>query len=327
MKSRAIYRGSYVPNLIVAGIEVEPGNRVTRVVDVDLGNRSVEVPIIAVNGPYDGPHVAITGGIHGAEYVAIEAARRLGMTVDPGELHGSLAVVPISNTIAFYARSIYTSGLDDKNLNRVFPGDPAGSPSEVLANWLFQSIIRLARYYVDMHGGDMIEALVPFVLSPRCEDPAVEEASRAMAVATGIPRIIHGDVAGSTCGAAAAAGIPSILAEFGGQGVWSEALVHDHMTSTMRVLYHLGVLPGEVPPVAGQRLYETFAWMRAESSGLFHPVLNVGERVDQGQHVGSIVDYFGETLQTLKAVASGEVAFLVTALAVNSGDPLLAICA
>lgn len=313
--------------ITIAGIQVEPGQRITRTAEVHIDGRPVPVPVVVINGAGPGPRVAITGGIHGAEYVAIEAARRLGMGVDPAAVRGSLVVVPISNTTAFHARSIYTSGLDNQNLNRVFPGDPEGSPSEVLADWLFRSIISPAQYYIDMHGGDMIEALVPFVLFPRCDDPRTEEASRAMAMASSIPRVIRGEVSGSTCGAAAAAGVPAILAEVGGQGIWTEELVEEHMNSTMRVLRHLGVLPGEVPPAAEQRVYETFAWMRAEVGGLFHPTVSVGDRVEQGQPVGAVVDYFGTPLQPLEAVASGEIAFLVTALAMNAGDPLLAICA
>src|SRR5947199_9045249 len=121
--------------LTVADLSVDPGTRATSVASVSISGRSVPVPIIGVAGAQDGPRVAVTGGIHGAEYVAIEAARRIGMTVDPAELRGSLVVVPISNTTSFQARSIYTSGLDDQNLNRVFPGNPDGSPSEVLAHW------------------------------------------------------------------------------------------------------------------------------------------------------------------------------------------------
>lgn len=313
--------------LSVGGLEVEPGQRGTRVVDVSLGERTVPVPVIAVNGAEDGPRVAITGGIHGTEYVAIEAARRIGMTVDPAEVRGSLVVVPISNTTSYFRRAIYTSGLDDANINRVFPGNPNGSPSEMLADWLFRTIMEPSSYYIDMHGGDMIEALVPFVLAPRCDDPAVAEASRAMAAASGIARIIHGEVAGSTCGATVAAGIPSILAEVGGQGVWDQHQVTEHMTSTLRVLYHLRVLPGEITPAPGQRVYDTFAWMRSEAEGLFQPTTTVGERVEQGQSVGAVVDYFGHQLQAVQAVTSGEVVFLVTSLAINAGDPLLAICA
>jgi uncharacterized protein len=312
--------------LTVAGLDVEPGRRATQVAKVNVGARTVSVPIIAINGAGDGPRVAITAGIHGAEYVAIEAARRIGMTVDPAQVIGSLVIVPIANTASFHARAIYTSGLDDENLNRVFPGDPDGSPSHVLADWLFRTIVQPSHYYVDMHGGDMIEALAPFVLWPRCSDPAVDEAAGAMAVASGIPRIIHGEVAGSTCGAASAAGIPSILAEVGGQGVWCEEDVTEHMIGILRVLRHLGALAGEDAPAVGQQVYETFAWMRAAAGGLFHARTRVGDRVVQGQSIGAIVDYFGETLQPLEAATSGEVVFLVTSLAIDAGDPLLAIC-
>lgn len=313
-------------NLHIAGFNIEPGRWETAVAQIPIGTRSVEVPIIAINGAREGPRVAVTGGIHGAEYVAIEAARRVGMSIDPTEVRGSVVVVPIANTAAYFARAIYTSALDDKNINRVFPGNRDGTPSEVLADWLFRTVIEPSSYYIDMHGGDMIEALVPFVLAPRTGDPAVDQTSQAMAAASGIERIIHGSVEGSTCGAAAAAGIPSILAEVGGQGVWNDAQVGEHMESTLRVLRHLGVLPGEASAPQGQRIYDTFAWVRSEADGLFHPATAVGELVDEGQPLGAVVDYFGNRLQAVEAVSSGEVVFLVTSLAINKGDPLLAIC-
>ena len=99
------------------------------------------------------------------------------------------------------------------------------------------------------------------------------------------------------------------------------------MESTLRVLRHLGVVPGEVTPVPAQRSYDTFAWMRATAGGLFHPRTTVGDRVEVGQTLGVVADYFGETLQTVEAATTGEVVFLVTSLAMNPGDPLLAICA
>jgi predicted deacylase len=308
-------------------MQVEPGTRQTAVAQVTIGSREVPVPVIAVNGAGNGPRVAITGGIHGAEYVAIEAARRIGMSIEPAEVAGSLVVVPISNTTSFEARAIYTSALDTHNLNRVFPGNPQGDPSEILADWIFRQIIEPSQFYIDMHGGDMIEALVPFVLAPHYSVPALDETALAMAHACGIPRIIHGDVSGSTCGAAADAGIPAILAEIGGQGIWTEDEVIAHMESTLRVLRHLGVLRGSVPDGGQGQVYDVFAWMRASVSGLFLPSVCVGEYVQEGQRVGAIVDYFGTPLEELHAVTSGEVGFLVTSLAMNEGDPILAILA
>jgi predicted deacylase len=74
-------------------------------------------------------------------------------------------------------------------------------------------------------------------------------------------------------------------------------------------------------------VYEVFDWMRASVSGLFHPAVGVGEHVQKGQHVGVITDYFGNPLQELHAITGGEVGFLVTSLAMNEGDPILAILA
>ncbi len=311
--------------LQVGSISVEPGERVMRVLEAPVGDRKVPVPVIAVNGEQPGPRVAITAGIHGAEYVGIEAARQLGMELKPREISGSIVVVPVSNTTAFHARSIYTSGLGGNNLNRRFPGNPEGEPSEQLANWIFRTIIRQSDFYIDLHGGDMIEALVPFCVYLQADDPAVEEASRLMAFATGNPRVISGPVSGSTYGAASAAGIPSILNEIGGQGVWDDDQVAAHREATLRVLRHLGVVPGEKPSVEDRPVYQTFAWLRATSGGLLHSKVRVGDRVKAGQDVGAITDYFGNRLQHLETPATGEVGFLVTSLAMNADDPILAV--
>lgn len=310
----------------VADIEVEPRQRVTHVATAQAGETRVEVPIIAVNGAQEGPAVAVTAGIHGAEYVGIEAARRLGMRLDPPEVLGSVVIVPVANTAAFYRRAIYVSGLDENNLNRVFPGSETGGPSEALAGWLFRTIIQPADYYIDMHGGDMIEALVPFVIYARSSAQEVERRAREMALAAGIPRVIRSETSGSTYSAASAAGIPAILTETGGQGVWSDELVEQHVESTLRVLRYLGVLEGDVAPASAQ-VFDTFAWARSEVAGLWYPFVAVGEAVEAGQTIGRITDYFGAELQRIGATHDGEIAFLVTALAVNPGDPLLAIAA
>jgi len=292
---------------------------------LQVASHQVAIPLIVINGGYEGPRVGITGGIHGSEYVSIEAARRLGTEIDPQDVRGSLVIVPIANTTAFRKRSIYTSGLDENNINRVFPGNAQGQPSEVLADWLSHYLIQPSDYYIDLHGGDMIEALVPFVLYCECSDKRVEEASRQMALASGMPRIIRTITRGSTYGAATEAGVPAILSEMGGQGVWSDELVKAHKASTIRVLRALSVLPGAMDPAGDQRLYDTSVWLRAEADGLFHPAVGVGDTIEPGQHLGDITDYFGQVIQRLHATAGGEITFLVTSLAMNAGDPILAI--
>src|SRR2546423_13642817 len=109
--------------LTVASISVDQGQRVMQEVAVPVAGRTITLPVIPISGERDGPRVAITAGIHGTEYVGIEAARRLGTGVEPHEVAGSIVVVPIAFFKASPTPEIYTSGLDNSNLNRCFPGN------------------------------------------------------------------------------------------------------------------------------------------------------------------------------------------------------------
>src|SRR4029079_13006547 len=121
--------------------------------------------------------LVVTGGVHAAEYASIAAALELGRSLDPANLRGRVIVVPVMNMPAFTARSIYISPLDGKNLNRVFPGDARGTASEQIAAWAFKNVIRQADFYIDLHGGDLIEALVPFTIFHRTGDARTDAPS------------------------------------------------------------------------------------------------------------------------------------------------------
>ena len=61
------------------------------------GNAGLEKyrwPYLAIRGAAEGPTVLITAGIHAAEYTGIEAAIRLGRTIDPAKVKSPLARWP-----------------------------------------------------------------------------------------------------------------------------------------------------------------------------------------------------------------------------------------
>ncbi|HEY2915122.1 MAG TPA: succinylglutamate desuccinylase/aspartoacylase family protein, partial [Candidatus Angelobacter sp.] len=124
--------------------------------------QSYRLPMWLINGVGEGPTLVVTAGVHAAEYASIAAALELGRSLDPRSLAGRVIVVPIVDMPAFSARSIYVCPLDGKNPNRVFPGNPHGTASEQIADWVFRNVMSQATHYVDLHGGDLIEALVPF---------------------------------------------------------------------------------------------------------------------------------------------------------------------
>src|SRR5262249_45759371 len=123
-----------------------------------------EWPFVAVNGARPGPAVLVTAGIHGSEYASIDAAIRLGASLDPQKVRGQVLCLPVMNPSAYWERAPYVSPVDNLNLNRVFPGKAQGTFSAPVAYHLTEPAIRHADAYIDMHGGDLPEALVPFAI-------------------------------------------------------------------------------------------------------------------------------------------------------------------
>ncbi len=304
-----------------------PGTRTTALIPVDLGGgHRVEVPVVVVAGSKPGPRVAVTAGIHGAEYVSIAALREVVLDLDPASVSGTIVAVLTANPAAFSARSIYVNPIDRTNLNRVFPGRPDGTPTERLARWITDEVITSSDVYVDMHCGDMNEALVSFTGIEEIGDPQVDALTRRLANAYGLRYLLVGPSPGMTTGAAAALGIPAVLAEVGGQGRWPTDDVALHAAGLRRLLREAGVLDAapEAPRHDTVEL-STEAWMRAGAAGYWHPAVEVDERVAEGAVVGEIRDAFGTVLERPTAPIEGVVIFLVTSLAMNAGDPLLAL--
>jgi len=309
-----------------SGLSAAPGQRTQGMVVSTVAGVEVKHAVFLVNGAKPGPTLVVTAGVHGAEYASVEAALQLGQTLAADTLQGQVIVVPIVNPTAFAARSIYITPADGKNLNRQFPGMAKGTYTESLAYWLFNQVIKRADLYIDLHGGDLVEALAPFVIHFPTGNPKVDETSVNMARQFGINYVLQGNTPGSTYAAASQAGIPSILAEAGGQGIWTEEDIELLHQGVRRVMANLGMIKptaswAEPTPI----MLDRWAWLRAETDGLFYPKVAVGDHVTAGQDLGRVADVFGNTIQPLQAPIDGVVLFLVTSLAMNIGDPLLAI--
>src|SRR3954471_15212415 len=106
----------------IGPLGASPGSRVAGVVPVDVGTATLQIPVAVVHGSEPGPRVAVTAGIHGAEYVSIAALRAVVPSLDPTAIRGSVVAVLTANPAAFAARSIYVNPADGLNLNRQFPG-------------------------------------------------------------------------------------------------------------------------------------------------------------------------------------------------------------
>ena len=288
----------------------------------------LELPCLDVRGELDGPHLCLIAGIHGCEYSSIAAVRRFACALDPARLAGSVTAVPIVNLPSYWARSPFVSPADGKNLNRCFPGNLEGTYSDVLAHDVFERLIAPSDYLVDLHGGDMVEGLEPFALY---DESRVEETAREMAIAFGLPYVMRleragAPVGGTTSAAAAAAGIPAVIAEAGGRGLLEEAAVELHVRGLENVLRRLDMLDGDPePPQAGMRSVARFVWLRSSAAGWWEPFADAGAEVGEGALLGTVSDLFGDVLEEISAPEAGVLLFVTTSPAVGEGGLLLGL--
>lgn len=309
--------------LVVGSVAAPRGTKATGFLEVP--GTPIRMPLTLINGEAPGPVLCITGGVHGSEYPGIEAAIRTAASLDARDIRGAVVIVHIVDVPAFQARAIYVCPLDGKNPNRVFPGNPAGTASERLAHTLFSEVIARADYFVDLHGGDLNEALVPFTILLDSGTPDVDARALDLARAYGIRYVVRGRVAGGTYAAAAQRGIPSILTEAGGQGLLQQEALQIHLRGLRNVMRHLGILPGGPEPADAVTVFKEFHWVTSAHAGLFYPDITPGDRVTRGQRVGETRDYFGRRLAEVTSPADGIVLFTVTTPATNPQDPLFAV--
>lgn len=288
-----------------------------------------EWPYFAIAGKISGPTVLVTAGIHAAEYTGIEAAIRLGRGIDPAHVHGILLVIPLLNRPGFYERSVYVNPEDGDNLNRLFPGEPKGKWGERFAHRLLTEIVTRCEYAIDLHAGDLIEDLTPFVIYRETGESALDDRIRMMANAYGARWAVKsaptGERPGSLYALAALNGVASMVAESGGRGLLIEEDVVRHVRGVTNILRAIGALDGPAEAVAPPRIVKSFDWLRSPVEGIFHCRVSVDQEVAAGEVVGELVDLLGAPLATVKASVSGVVLFLVTSPAIKKDGLLLGI--
>ena len=296
-------------------------------------------PVISVAGEKPGPVLFVNAGVHGGEYPAVEAVIGLGKTLDPKKISGTVILMPVLNLPAFRARTPFVCPIDNVNPNRVFPGDPRGSYSEQMTHALINEFVVHADAYVDLHGGDIPEALVPFVIC-RSGNDDVSERSKAIAMAFGLPYVLTVDKpvqpskGSSSYAAAAEKGVPSILAEAGGVGQMQEDAVELLVNGVVNVMRHLGMIAGEHPhlnplPNKGEEGSATvltkFEWIYTKCTGVWYPKVGAGDVVNKGEQIGTVGDLFGDTLERTISPVNGVVLFLTINLSVLENGLLMGI--
>ena len=255
----------------------------------------VEIPVyVFKNG--SGPTLLLTGGVHGDEYEGQIAVSRLAQTLRPEELSGRLILLPAVNLPAAL-NATRTSPIDGRDLNRCFPGNPAGTFSEMLAHFIDSRIVPLADAAVDLHTAGHSADCTPSTNMHFVDDAALMERTMAAAAAFGAPYnvVFWGVDEGATLTSAIERRKALCIGtEIGGWGRVSVEGVRLGERGVRNMLKHLGMLAGTpdtvqrdgAPGTRHMMVRDPAAYSFAPASAIFEPRHLAGERVEKGQTAG-----------------------------------------
>lgn len=306
--------------MIVCGYEIQEGEK-----------KNIKIPVlqaeamegICICGKNQGKTLVITAGVHGCEYVGIEAAKRMAGLLDPMELAGNVILIPLVNIDGFFDGRKQVVPEDGKNLNRVFPGKPDGTISERIAYAMEQYIYPCADFLIDLHSGDSNEALIPLVFYPTKGEKEINDKALQAAKVLSVPYRVSSQAKNGLYSWAVQKGIPSLLIERGAGGLWSENEVEMCMEDMHRIMAFLGIKQGSYEMIPQTDIKEA-VYEEAVSDGFWYPSITAGKRVCCGEKLGFFESYADGKRTELRAKFDGVVLYHTTALGVRTGESLVA---
>lgn len=256
---------------------------------------TVEIPIFVLkNG--SGPTVLLTGGVHGDEYEGQIAVLRLARTLRAEEIQGRVVMIPAVNMPAVL-NDTRLSPVDQRDLNRCFPGNPRGTFSEMLAHFIDSAILPHIDISIDLHtAGHSMEAALSTNMH-FVPDQALRQRTLEAAAAFGAPFnvVFWGVDEGATLTSSVERrGILSLGTELGGWGRVSVEGVRVGERGVRNILRHFGLTDGK--PETQQRdgasgtrhmmVRDPRSYIFSPGTGLFEPRHLAAQAVREGELAG-----------------------------------------
>jgi predicted deacylase len=305
-----------------------PGEKSSGTLEVRAGvDAATSIPVVVVNGAKPGKILALLSGAHGTEYVSIIAIEKLIAALDPAEVTGIVILVPLINIQSFEQKVPHVNPVDNKSMNRFYPGKPDGTQTERASYLITKEIVDRCDYLIDYHGGDLDESLRPYAYWGPTGREEQDQISKQMVLAFGLDHIIiwrerPSDPAATRYldNTASVRGRPSIVVEAGHAGTVDSddvALLVNGTLSTMRALK---MLPGDAHPVENPVWIEKLVDVLADGPGIWYPLVKRGNYVSAGMKLGTITDYVGKVIAEPRAPVSAVVLHVNAVPSLKKGD-------
>ena len=306
------------------------GQKVTGIIAVPAGtDAATNIPVVVVHGAKPGPVLALVAGAHGTEYASIIALEKMIALLDPAPLSGTVIVVPLVNLQSFEQKIAHVNPVDNKSMNRFYPGNPNGTQTERASYHMTKQVVEQCDHLMDLHGGDLDESLRPYSYWTVTGNEKQDAMSREMALAFGLDTIIISadrpkDPAQSRYleNTASTRGKPSLTAEAGHAGTVETDDVNALVNGCLSVMRYLKMLPGLPSLVEHPVWIERIAGITSDQTGMFYPLVKRGTYVEKGMLVGYVTDYVGKTVLEARAAEAGVVLYIRAVPSMMKGETI-----
>lgn len=262
----------------------------------------IELPVAVINGSKPGKTLYIQAASDGNELNGVGVIQRLVPQLDHERLSGTILIVGIVNYHGFQVAE-HRNPIDDRKINRTYPGSERGSSSERIAHATFEAAAR-ADLVLDLHQGStsrMIdETRVRCGTRHRLREECLE---LAKAFNCGYVLDRKGP-SGQLARVAPNEGIPTIDPELGGCTGWDEQSIRTGVDGVFNVLTYYDFLEGQVS-LESQTRATGFDQYGAPSGGLVSFDKNLGDPVFAGETLFTVVTPFGEPKDEVTADGDG----------------------
>ncbi|MGH9864337.1 MAG: M14 family metallopeptidase [Candidatus Acidiferrales bacterium] len=315
-------------NFTVGTASAAPGEMATGYINVPAGvDAATNIPVVVVHGAKPGPVLAIVSGAHGTEYASIIAVERLIQHLDAKEISGTVILVPLVNVNSFEQKVPHVNPVDGVSMNRMYPGKPDGTQTQRVSWLITKEVVEPCDYLIDLHGGDLDENLRPYSYWPKTGNEKLDSVTHEMVLAFGLDNIIIDEGRSKDPNdsryldnTALTRGKPAITAEAGYAGTVEPDDVELLVRGSVNVMRYLKMLPGTVTPVENPVWFSKVVTGTSAHDGIFYPLAKKRAFVQQGMKLGYITDFFGQTIEDVRAPVTGVLLYICAVPSMKKGS-------
>ena len=306
--------------MIIAGTKIDKGQTIQINLSIAklTSGTDIDIPVFVSRGKKQGPVLLLLAGLHGDEINSVDVIRTILEQKINRVDSGTVICVPILNVFGFinFSREVP----DGKDVNRSFPGHSKGSLASQIAYHFTKQILPHCDYIIDFHTGGKSRYNIPQTRTVLSHDHC-----RELAEVFNAPFTLNSNLIPKTLRETAFNKDISIIVFEGGEALrFDEHSLQVAISGTKKVLHHLNMKTFEQSKQASTTLLLR-KWMRAPSSGFFHPNIKIGDKIKSGQVAGTISGPFGDYQEDCVATIAGFVVSLNNNPMVNRGDAIIQI--